>query len=508
MSAIVESSEFHAIAPRDLVGGLLDQYARMRARVEALAETVASESAPIDYFLRGNNHALNGSRWTPTVDDLFNAKGAVAALNSDFWRRTLALTDVYECMPQARRDEWDAMLEKQQAPDFTEDAVVPTIQEFLALRETFLAERVDGLFRQLSGNHVTNQPQGFGKRMILEYVFNDFGSVQFSRSGMINDLRCVIAKFMGRGEPRTAQTAYDLRRMRERTGDWHTLDGGALRIRVYKKGTAHLEVHPDMAWRLNAILHHLHPRAIPASSRTKPAKRPKDIPAIQRPLPFEVLGLLEGCVDRVGIARLRYDVDESTPQAKEAARVLEGIGGVRTEPRTYAFDYNPKEAIEDIVMSGCVPDKVAHQYYPTPERIARIAVEMANIAPGHRVLEPSAGQGAIADLILGVECVELSRLHCKVLEAKGHKVTMADFMDWSGGHFDRIVMNPPYSKGRWQAHVERAARMADRVVAIVPASALGKTIVAGMDHQWSQVFEGEFAGTSMDVAIVAMERAA
>jgi hypothetical protein len=46
------------------------------------------------------------------------------------------------------------------------------------------------------------------------------------------------------------------------------------------------------------------------------------------------------------------------------------------------------------------------------------------------------------------------------------------------------------------------------MVAILPASARGKTLVDGFAHEWSEVYANEFAGTSVSVAIVAMERKA
>lgn len=516
MSELVVSEPFHAPVSRDLLGTLFDQYRAMRQRIELVGEAVGGEmSAAVKYYLSGNSKALNGSRYTVEVSELFDVGGAVASLNADFWRRTLALTDVYECMPQARRDEWDKSIMEMTTPDFTEEAVVPTIESFLESRERFLAERVDGIFRALSGNHVTNEPQGFGKRMILEYVFNEWSSVQWSKSGTINDLRCVIARFMGRDEPRTCQTSNDLRRIRESaTGEWHTLDGGALRVRVYKKGTAHLEVHPDMAWRLNAILHQLHPYAIPASARMKPTKAPKAFAMMQRPLPFEVLAILDDCMNRNGTVSIGYSHRENKAACKEAARVLESIGGVR-DGDTFAFGYDPRDVIDAIVLSGCIPDKVSHQFYPTPESIAREAVEMARIGESHECLEPSAGIGHIADLLPKerTRCVEISPLHCGVLRAKGYDVHEGDFLRHAkhAAQFDRIVMNPPYSEGRWRAHVEAAAGLlpdGGRLVAIVPASARGKEIVPGFTHEWSREFAGEFADTSMAVAIVAMERTA
>jgi hypothetical protein len=66
-------------------------------------------------------------------------------------------------------------------------------------------------------------------------------------------------------------------------------------------------------------------------------------------------------------------------------------------------------------------------------------------------------------------------------------------------------MNPPYSEGRWQAHLENAAKLVKqggRIVAILPASAKGKDLLPGFDVDWSELFNNEFAGTSVSVVIV------
>ena len=45
----------------------------------------------------------------------------------------------------------------------------------------------------------------------------------------------------------------------------------------HKKGTAHFEIHPDMAWKLNCVLASMHPMAIPAEFRQKPKKQTKGL---------------------------------------------------------------------------------------------------------------------------------------------------------------------------------------------------------------------------------------
>lgn len=199
LNDVVDFGDFFAPTSTDLVDGLLGQYRGMRARIETVAELIEGETAAaISYFLEGNGRSRDG---VPVVDALFKLDGAVAALNSAYWAKAMQLTDVLDLMPQARRDAWHASIREHKCPDFDEATVRATLEDLLGQRHTFLAERVDGIFRGLSGEHVTNSPSGFGKRMIVSCVLNDMGYENSSKCGLINDLRCVIGRFMGRDEP-------------------------------------------------------------------------------------------------------------------------------------------------------------------------------------------------------------------------------------------------------------------------------------------------------------------
>lgn len=378
---------------------------------------------------------------------------------------------------------------------------------------------MDGIFRGLSGEHVTNAPEAFGKRMIIAHVWNDatgWAYLNHSRAGLINDLRCVVAKFMGRDEPKHYASDALLEALRAETGVWHSVDGGALRIRVYMKGTAHLEVHPDMAWRLNAVLASLYPAAIPAQFRQRPAKRLKTFEMIGRPLPFAVLALLPRPGRHGTNLRIdRYGVDAAV--YAEAVRVIEAIGGTVSESGSCKFDYQPDDVLREISLTGCIPDRVAHQFYPTPERLASIAAELAEIGPSDLVLEPSAGQGHLAAALPKerTTCVEIAPLHCAILKARGFDTVEADFIEWAsaehrlGRRFDRVVMNPPFSDGRAQAHTSAAASLVaecGKLVAILPASMRGRLQLGGFEAQWSSVYEREFTGTSAAVAILTATR--
>lgn len=530
---LVDEAQFFAPVSSDLIDTLLGRHQEMRARIERMAEVVNGDHAAVQHFLDGN--ADQDRRYSvPAVENLFSPEGAIAHLNARSWGEALSLTDVYDCMPQARRGEWNEQLrhplgvkkgdrysnewEVAPLPDFEETTVRDTLAGLLAARSKFFSERVDGIFRGLSGEHVTNSPAGFGKRMIIGWMLS-YGSIRHERAGLINDLRCVVAKFMGRDEPKHSSASVLLSEMYRCTGKWVTIDGGTLRIRVYKKGTAHLEVHPDMAWRLNQVLAHLYPLAIPAEFRARPKKQAKDFLMMGRPLPFATLELLAEGLRRATrdtpetLFAFGYQAKEQPAAYKDACAVLAALGGTPNKQGGYDFDYPIEPVLNEVIITGCLPDRQAHQFYPTPEKLARIAAELADITESDTVLEPSAGQGDLAAFLPKdrTTCIEISPLHCAVLKAKGFTTIQADFIRWADQDpftptHDVVVMNPPFSDGRAQAHVDLAGtkvKAGGRLVAILPASARGKQwLGAGWSYSWSEVFEREFAGTSAAVVIL------
>lgn len=118
-------------------------------------------------------------------------------------------------------------------------------------------------------------------------------------------------------------------------------------------------------------------------------------------------------------------------------------------------------------------------FFPTSTVVTEEAIDAADIQGGMDVLEPSAGMGHMADAIreqTGVEpdVVELSGERRELLEAKGYNLVGSDFMDVSGKQYDRIVMNPPFSKGRDIQHVQHAYSLlkpGGRLVAIMSEGA-------------------------------------
>ncbi|ASK18428.1 DUF4942 domain-containing protein [Halomonas sp. N3-2A] len=566
-----DAGEFFAPVSSDLVDGLIGEFHKKKREIESLADAMddPTHASVLHHFIEGN---LPDQRNTiPTsIEKLFSPDGAVAHLTAAYWDRALRMTDVMDYMPQKRRDEWHEQIKnplgrksttwdhetKKQIekwhvhplPAFEEETVRSTLHGLLISRMQFLAERVDGIFRALSRTHVTNRPEGFSKRMILPGVISSFGTVDYRASGYINDLRCVIAKFMGRDEPRHGATNAVIGAASQFNGQWQGVDGNALRIRIYNGvGTAHIEVHPEMAWRLNAILAHLYPAAIPSESRTRP-KRPrkiKDFELFDRPLPFAVLSILSSMkeasrrVENPGFNQPKYrpvantrqfnfDIQRADKHAlNEAVKIIQVIGGVRASNELgdhWAFGYDPSDVLDQIICTGCIPDQKSHQFYPTPESLAKRVIELASedATPKMHWLEPSAGTGGLADHVpedAFLECYEVSKLHCEVLKAKGYTqagrraITCLDFLqlanDYRGGGYNRVVMNPPFDQGRWLAHIEAAASVTAknaRIVAVLPEGAAKRLQLPGFALQWHGPYSNEFAGTSISVVIVVADK--
>jgi hypothetical protein len=509
--------QFFAPISSDAVDALVAEYQQARDSIGEIAAYARENMQGIfGYFVSGN--VPTDRRFGVTaVENVFLEPGAIAALNSDYWGRALALTDVLDLMPETKRQEWFDSIEKRTTPEFTDATVRDTLASMLALRAQFFAEKVDGVFRGLSGHHVTNSPMGFAKRMIINHVVSEYGSTDHRRCGLITDLRAAVAKFMGRDTPQWYTTSQLIQNLYRRgTGEWQVFDGGALKVRLYLKGTAHIEVHPEIAAKLNQVLAFLYPSAIPSEFRKKPTKKPKDYALLQRPLPFAVLDVLaRGDVtnDGHGFNFCYSTADNGSQTYQEAVRVLHAIGAVHDSGRSYKFDYYVRDVVSDLLFTGCIPDAISHQFFPTPPEVAAKVVEMAQIGPDDTVLEPSAGNGDLAALLPldRTICVEISALRCSVLKARGLTTVNADFIAWAktASCVDRVVLNPPFSDGRAELHLRTAydvLKPGGRLVAVMPASMRGKNPIAGCSIEWSDTIENAFANTGVSVAICAADK--
>ena len=523
-TALSFGSNFFAPVSQSKVEYLFTTYKAQKKRILKMYDAISGESNAhtLDYFTKSRWDKFHNKKFDPR--EVFNIDCAVAYLNSTFWKMAIDLTDVYDNMPSKDRDEWNRIISEHETMPFDDEIVIDTLKTLLNSREEYLSRRVQDIFEGLSGEHVTNSPSAFNKKMIM-YLGD-------KQSGLINDLRSIISKFGNRGPISWHSTDNIINGLYKTsdTGKWVDLDGGALRLRVYLKGTAHVEVHQDICWRLNEILAINNPKSIPAEFRKKPVKKYKEFDYNQNLISFDVLAELSNVEQAYDVSGERYNMrhtkikdcfyvrshtaDKHT--VHKVHDIMIACGGVRTKPggSNFQFDYDFSELIHYIIRSGSIPDKRSHQFYPTEEKLASQACELLNIKICDKCLEPSAGQGGLLDLMpKDTTAVEISPLQCELLKIKGfEKVINKDFVEYSKStneRFDKILMNPPFSQDRHVQHLHCAMNLlsdSGELVAILPVSAKNKPELCGFSYEWGDDIHGAFKGVSVVVSLLKVTR--
>lgn len=204
----------------------------------------------------------------------------------------------------------------------------------------------------------------------------------------------------------------------------------------------------------------------------------------------------------------KKEVQRATPQV---------ITSCYKEPERTEFD-----DMKDTLKSG-IKTISAPQLFPTPPEIAERMVELAEIKPDHRILEPEAGTGHIIIAITSVadHAGEIVAVEINYNLAEGLKkrfddgsviVHNSDFLSCNGdlGKFDRIIMNPPFINGEDIKHIQHAKNFLKPEGKIVTLCANGprqrETFQAEAAY-WENLPEGSFKnqGTNVNVALFVID---
>ncbi|MCF5382486.1 DUF4942 domain-containing protein [Pseudomonas syringae] len=507
------------LAKFDMIDQLIGQFKqREQAIFEAKAYIQnALACGVMKYFINGAE-MVYGNEYKCAIPTDYNA--AIASLRVEYWNRLLNEAEIFDVMPAAKRKQARQQFQGLDCPPFDESTVRPTMEDLFHQRKKFFAERVDGIFQSLSSDHVTNQPWGFTKKLILAGVFSKDGYLNEGYASVISDLRGVVGRLSGRGEPCDYGTRQLLGRLQKYSlGKKTAIDGGAFYCTVYGVGTVHFEVASELAIELNSILAELYPTAIPSRFRTKTQKvRDSTYDLRAERLHMGIIDLLT-CIERKSFGHSMHVYQRNEEDVSKTLKIIESIGGEcrRQDSSTIYinFDFDPTEVLNQIIYTGIVPETVSYQFYPSRSEIAVKAASRLDIRDGLTYCEPQAGTGDLAQYLPkdSTFCIEIADVRVKVLAAKGYNVIKADFLKWAlenpEAKVDRVLMNPPFSKGRALAHLTAAASMLKpngRVVAILPASMISSAHLEGFEHDWSEVFEDQFEGTSVRVAILTATR--
>lgn len=175
-------------------------------------------------------------------------------------------------------------------------------------------------------------------------------------------------------------------------------------------------------------------------------------------------------------------------------KVLEAAGGKwNRKAKAHIFEDEAANRVDQIILSGEVDvPKDTFNFFPSPSAVVARLMELADVQHGMRVLEPSAGKGAIAyacaDAGATVDCYELMEANFVALagDARLGSVRHMDFLSQSPeASYARVVMNPPFAKQADIRHVLHALRFlkpGGLLVSVMAAS------VAFRDNKLTQDF--------------------
>lgn len=179
---------------------------------------------------------------------------------------------------------------------------------------------------------------------------------------------------------------------------------------------------------------------------------------------------------------------EGTGGRAEAKMLSDKISGLRNDP------FNVAKTEYEAWHNGKKKLAMGKDYFPTPEPLGLMMTKWAGIQEGDKVLEPSAGHGAISRWFPNNAVRKIIEpYHNLMVQAQMNSdidesgAILGDFMNHHiSNKYDEIVMNPPFGKAASEAipHFNKAIkhlRDSGRLVAILPNSpkmieAIDKTV--------------------------------
>lgn len=153
----------------------------------------------------------------------------------------------------------------------------------------------------------------------------------------------------------------------------------------------------------------------------------------------------------------------------DVANAINLIGGKWKGGKVMGFEFphDPADLFEQIKGGANRNLKKELQFFETPADLADRLVKLADIEATHSICEPSAGQGAIIKAIFRKLCnhgfvdfFEISNINRDLLKINlglnFQRVSLMgeDFLKYDEHQtYDRIIANPPFSKGQDMQHI-------------------------------------------------------
>lgn len=238
-----------------------------------------------------------------------------------------------------------------------------------------------------------------------------------------------------------------------------------------------------------------------------------------------VAALMTACLSGTTARLTRKLTSKVFPKVKAAIEQLGGRWNSATQ--VYDFDDDPAERITEAIATRCILTDRDFEFFATQAPQVERMLELADLQPGQRVLEPQAGDGAIAIAAAGivgvhnVSCYELMPRNVERL--RGHGFDVAEPQDFLAvaprAVFDVVLLNPPFSNGRDIAHTLHALKFVKpggRLVSLMSttwrqsstaAAHAFRELLVELDAMTEDVPDGAFkaVGTMVPTVIVVVD---
>lgn len=321
--------------------------------------------------------------------------------DADIWAHILTITDLERLMDKKAKDEFRQQLVKD-PPEVTVETVRATLEQFALDAGTIFARGVAECFSNLDRRFRSHDGWKIGNRVILSHAFDEWGHWSYHRNH--------------RDSIQDIERAFFVLDGREPPHNYGGLVGAIDEARGRGMGRRQAEVETEF-FKLRTY--------------------------------------------KNGNAHLWFKRDDLL--AKVNRVLADYYGEVIPEEREPDEDTGLNDPKTSLARN--------YGFFPSPDAVAHEVVEWAGLyrprdgEPPLAVLEPSAGEGALASLCADkgaeVDCIEINaeRAWGLGLDLRFGSVVRADFLLVEPEKlYDRVVMNPPFDRERDIDHVMHALK--------------------------------------------------